>query len=100
MVICIAQLDTWTEKEFTYDVSYNNQTTATVETETSSDEDDIAGPTMVRELKTGLYVCVCVCACMRDVCVCAYVCVLCACMRVCIYICSKCLAHIQTVHIM
>lgn len=54
VLIYIVQLEMWTEKEFTYDVSYANQTTATVETETSSDDDeDIAGPPMVRELKTG-----------------------------------------------
>lgn len=50
----------WTEREFTYDISYTNQT-VTTETETSSDEDeDITGPRMVRELKTGLSVSVCV----------------------------------------
>ena len=55
------QLDLWTEKEFTIDASYANRT-ATMETETSSDEDeDISGPSMVRELKTGVCLCVCVC---------------------------------------
>ena len=51
----IVQLDMWTEREFTYDVSYANQTSATTETETSSDEEDITGPTTVRELKTGKF---------------------------------------------
>ena len=51
----------WTEREFTYDVSYANQTSTTMETETSSDEEDIIGPTTVRELKTGVHVCVTVC---------------------------------------
>ena len=53
VLIYIVQLDMWTEREFTYDVSYANQTSATVETETSSDEEE-TGPTTVRELKTGV----------------------------------------------
>ena len=84
MIICIVQLDMWTEKEFTYDVSYTNQTTATIETETSSDEDDISGPPMIRELKTGL--------CLHALHMCAYVCMcsvcvvcVCACVCMCIY---------------
>ena len=79
----------WTEKEFTYDVSYNNQTTTSIETETSSDEEDISGPRMIRELKTGLYgagYCI-VCTCLY-VCVCMYVCVcVCVCISVCVCVC-------------
>ena len=89
----------WTEKEFTYDVSYNNQTTTTIETETSSDEDDISGPTMIRELKTGLYGAV-YCNVHMYVCVCVYVPMYVCLVQEYIYIYKVFVAFLQEVHLL
>jgi len=46
----------WTEKEFTYDVSYNTTQSAVVgvgDMTSSDDDDEVIGPITVREVPTG-----------------------------------------------
>ena len=45
----------WTEKEFTYDVSYGTTQSAVIGADmTSSDDDDeVTGPVTIREVPTG-----------------------------------------------